>query len=285
MSINHESTSTRPTRLTANFPRTPESPIDRIIGLYGEQNLVNVITAILDRYLVMLHRATPKFSDRELCVVIDALGYNWDPTPANILNIPREVQTAITADRLDAKWGIDTDKFSSRLDRTSFYERTTLGEITAAYWRMATPDSDSRPQDIISQIKRLIRPASSPITPTSRPRRISAHLFEENPSADTGQSDSEGDNTNDADTDTDRRNTNGAADPDPHAAGSATITSDTGVQDTGEADDPHPHPDPNGETDHVDAIASGTGEADNPDSAATDADQPAASDSPQDPLL
>ena len=290
MSTSSDKSATRPVRRTLNLASTPDSPLDRITSLYGEKDLPHNISSVLDRYLVMLHRAIPRFSDREICVVIDALGDSWEPTPTNVSQIPREVLSAIITDRLDVKWGIDTDKFSSRLDRTSFYERVALGEITAAYWRMATPDS--RPQDIISQIKKLLRPASSPITPTSRPRRISAQLFEENPPAATGQSDSEDANTNDADTDTnpdtDRLNTNGAADPDPHADGSATITSNIGADHTGEADDP----DPDAEPDHVDTITSDTGadytgEADDPDGngAATGADQPAASDSPQDPLL
>ena len=288
MSINHESTSTRPTRLTANFPRTPESPIDRIIGLYGEQNLVNVITAILDRYLVMLHRATPKFSDRELCVVIDALGYNWDPTPANILNIPREVQTAITADRLDAKWGIDTDKFSSRLDRTSFYERTTLGEITAAYWRMAEPDS--RPQDIINQIKRLIRPASSRITPTARPRRISAHLFHQDPPAGSSPSSSGDDDGEGADpegTDPEGTNAEGTDAEGTDAASEGAEGAHTEGHDT-DPSTPGRDGSDRDDTTTADTEAEDTSEADNPDPDGddpTDDGQPAASGSPQDPLL
>ena len=181
MSTSNDSKPARPTRRNLNLASPPDSALDRIAVLYGDQDLNINVASILERYLVMLHRATPKFSDLEICVVIDALGDNWEPTPTNVSQIPREVLTAIITDRLDAKWGIDTDKFSARLDRTSFYERTTLAEITAAYWRMAT--TDSRPQDIINQIKRLIRPASSRITPTARPRRISAHLFHQDPPA------------------------------------------------------------------------------------------------------
>ena len=199
MSTNDEPKTPRPTRRTLNLPCPPDSPLDRVASLYGEKDLPRNVAALLDRYLVMLHRATPRFSDRELCVIIDALGDSWDPTPGNISQIPREVLTAITADRLDAKWSIDADQFGARLDRTSFYERTTLGEITAAYWRM--PTTDSRPQDIISQIKRLLRPSNTRITPTARPRRISADLFEQDPASGADPSGTTDPLANDADTD------------------------------------------------------------------------------------
>lgn len=264
MSTSNDSKPARPARRNLNVASPPDSALDRIAVLYGDQDLNLNVASVLERYLVMLHRATPKFSDREICVVIDALGDSWEPTPTNIGQIPREVLTAIITDRLDAKWGIDTDKFSARLDRTSFYERTTLGEITAAYWRMATPDS--RPQDIISQIKKLLRPASSPITPTSRPRRISAHLFEQDPPAGTGPaSDADGEDTDPEGTDTEGADTEGT---DPSTSGDDgtghddTVTTDTNAEDTGEAHNP-----------------------DGDGANATDAGEPAASGSPQDPLL
>ena len=188
MSTNNDSPPARPTRRTLNLACPPGSPLDRIASLYGEKDLPRNVAALLDRYLVMLHRATPRFSDRELCVIIDALGDSWDPTPANIGNIPREFQAAITADRLDVKWGIDAATLVPRLERTTFSERVTLGEITAAYWRMATPES--APQDIISRIKKLLRSSNARVTPTARPRRISAHLF--NQASSSGSDDTDG---------------------------------------------------------------------------------------------
>ena len=259
MSTSNDTKPARPARRNLNLASPPDSALDRIAVLYGDQDLNINVPSILERYLVMLHRATPKFSDREICVVIDALGDSWEPTPTNIGQIPREVLTAIITDRLDAKWTIDAEKFGARLDRTSFYERTTLGEITAAYWRMATPDS--RPQDIISQIKKLLRPASSPITPTTRPRRISAHLFEQDPPAGTGpasssdvEGDTDGTDTDTEATDTDTEGTDPSSSADAGADGD-TVTTDTGEADNGDGADP------------------------------TDAGEPAASGSPQDPLL
>ena len=167
----------RPTRRSVNLASPSGSPLDRIITLSGDQDLPRIITSVLERYLVMLHRATPRFSDRELCVIIDALGETWDPAPANVSQIPREVMTAIATDRLDAKWSIDADKLGSRLDRISFHERMALAEVTAAYWNMATPDS--APQEIIGQIKELLRPPDSRPTAKTRPRRMSADLFEQ----------------------------------------------------------------------------------------------------------
>ena len=269
MSTTNDSKSARPARRTLNIVSTPDTPLDRLTSLYGDQDLAANVTSILDRYLVILHRSTPKFSDRELCVVIDALGDTWDPTPANIAQIPREVITAIITDRLDAKWNIDADKFGPRLDRTSFHERVTLAEITAAYWRLST--SDSAPQDIINQIKNLLRPPSSRTTPTSRPRRISAHLFEQATSSGTGQRPG-ADNTEDPDatdsdaadsTDGDTEGELSTADPDED---------DNGVTGITDADDPHPG-------------ADDINEADNPtpdDSADPGTTQ---RNSPQDPLL
>ena len=287
MSTNNEPQAPRPTRRNLNIASPPDSALDRIAILYDGQDLNANVAAILDRYLTMLHRATPKFSDLEICVVIDALGDNWEPTPANVSQIPREVLTAIITDRLDAKWGIDTDKFSARLDRTSFYERLTLGEITAAYWRMAT--TDSRPQDIINQIKRLIRPASSRITPTVRPRRISAHLFHQDPPASSGPGADAGETGNTTtDGDTERPGTGnaenygtghpGTEDGDTGHAGdtegqlstaTGEETSDTGdghlTDDTGDTGD--------------------TGDGEDGDTGADTAGQPDPTDSPQDPLL
>ena len=262
MSTNDDSQTTRPARRTLNFPSPPNSAIDRIASLYGERDLAARVSSILDRYLVMLHRAIPKFSDREICVVIDALGDTWEPTPANVSEIPREVITAITSDRLDTKWTIDAEKFGARLDRTTFYERVTLGEITAAYWRMAT--TDSVPQDIISQIKKLLRPATTRTTPSSRPPRISAHLFEQASSQATGQPDPGQPNSDDADT-----GTGGASDqPDPD-----TDPDDTSPEahrpDTGDDDDNHDTTgaEPEGEdiTGDPTPDAVGVSEADTPD--------------------
>ena len=156
MSTSNDSKPARPARRNLNLASPPDSALDRIAVLYGDQDLNLNVASVLERYLVMLHRATPKFSDREICVVIDALGDSWEPTPTNIGQIPREVLTAIITDRLDAKWGIDTDKFSSRLDRTSFYERTTLAEITPP------PTGDSPP------------PTPGPRTSSARSRSSSA---------------------------------------------------------------------------------------------------------------
>ena len=283
MSTSNDSKPARPTRRNLNLASPPDSALDRIAVLYGDQDLNINVPSILERYLVMLHRAIPKFSDREICVVIDALGDSWEPTPTNIGQIPREVLTAIITDRLDAKWGIDTDKFSSRLDRTSFYERTTLAEITAAYWRLATPDS--RPQDIISQIKKLLRPASSPITPTTRPRRISAHLFEQDPPASTGPATS-GDDEGDTDgANPDATDHQGAdAEGTDQQGPDAEATDQQGPD--AEGTDPSSSADADGTGHDGDTVTTDTGEADNGDGAdPTDAGEPAASGSPQDPLL
>lgn len=282
MSTNDDCKPASPARRTLNLPSPPESPIDRIASLYGGDDLARNVAAVLDRYLVMLHRAIPKFSDRELCVVIDALGDSWDPTPGNIAQIPREVLSAIITDRLDVKWGIDTDRFGPRLDRTTFYERVTLGEITAAYWRRAT--TDSAPQDIINEIKKLLRPASSCITPTSRPRRMSAHLFEQasssagqrrttgadDPDADSADGDGNSDPNSDADTGADNISDGNSEEHD--------IASDRGEEDTG-ADDisEAAAPDITSADDVTDAATPDDG-------ADPDSNEPASTDSPQDPL-
>ena len=157
----------RPVRRTLNLYITPGSTVDRVVTLSGDRELSRTVAGMLDRYLALLHRATPKFSDRELCAIIDALGDNWEATPGNIQNLPREVMSAVTADRLDNKWELDAATLRPRLDRTTFVERVTLAEMATGYWQLAT--SESYPQDVIAQLKDLIRSPDTKPTETQRP--------------------------------------------------------------------------------------------------------------------
>ena len=166
----------RPARRTLNLYVVPDSTVDRIVNLSGERELSRTVAGMLDRYLALLHRATPKFSDRELCAIIDALGDNWEATPGNIQNLPREVMSAVTADRLDSKWELDAATLRPRLDRTTFVERVTLAEMATGYWQLAT--AESYPQDIIAQLKALLRSPDTKPTETQRPRRVSPEAFD-----------------------------------------------------------------------------------------------------------
>ena len=161
----------RPLKITI----TPGDPFDRAFTLAGDRDLSEVMAGILERYYAILHRSTPKFSDTELCAIFDALGERWDPTPANIHNLPREVGDAITADLLDTKWQLDAGHFRSRLDRTGFHERAALAELSSCYWTLATDDQP--PQTTIATIKALFRPDPSQRATSVRPRRIPVHHF------------------------------------------------------------------------------------------------------------
>ena len=166
----------RPVRRTLYLYITPGSALDRINNLSGDRELGKSIASMLDRYLAILHRASPKFSDRELCAIIDALSDNWEATPGNIHNLPREVMAAVTADRLNAKWEIDSGALRRRLDHTTFPERVKLAEMATAYWQLATPSS--YPQDVIAQLQDLIRSTDTRPTETQRPRRVSHEAFD-----------------------------------------------------------------------------------------------------------
>ena len=254
-------TGARPARRTLNLSITPGTSLDRALSLSGDRDLVRTISAMLDRYFAILHRTAPKFSEQELCAIIDALGDRWDATPANVWNIPREVMNAITADRLDAKWDIDPDTLRPRLDRTAFAERVALAEYANGYWQIATPNS--YPQDVIHQLSELIQAPESRPTENARPRRVSASAYHEGavrdtrpsqPNDDTGPSDS----------------TNDPEDPDAVR---------TELQDSTGADGPEG----NGNV-----TAPRTGQDDNPGTVGSEEDEGpgnAADPSPQDPLL
>ena len=175
----------RPVRRTLNLYVTPDSPLDRVITLSGERDLARTLTSMIDRYLSILHRASPRFSDRELCAIIDALGDSWDPTPGNVWNLPREIMTAITADRLDAKWELDADTLRPRLDRMAYPERVSLAEMTIGYWQLASPASF--PQDTIDRLKQLIQSPDSRPSETQRPRRVSPDAFDRGTAARAGE--------------------------------------------------------------------------------------------------
>lgn len=175
----------RPVRRTLNLYVTPDSPLDRVITLSGERDLARTLTSMIDRYLSILHRSSPKFSDRELCAIIDALGDSWDPTPGNVWNLPREVMAAITADRLDAKWELDADTLRPRLDRMAYPERVSLAEMTIGYWQLASPTSF--PQDTIDRLKQIIQSPDSRPSETQRPRRVSPEAFDRGNAARSGE--------------------------------------------------------------------------------------------------
>ena len=193
-------TSDKPRRLPLKITITPGDPFDRTFTLAGDQDPVRLLSNILERYYAILHRSTPKFSDTELCAIFEALGEHWDPTPANIHNLAREVGDAITADLLDTKWRIDATHFRNRLDRTGFHERAALAELASCYWTLATEDQP--PQATIATIKQLFRPDPSQRPTSVRPRRIPVHHF-----ADTTAPPDDPDNS-----DTDNANDTGAAD-------------------------------------------------------------------------
>ena len=169
----------RPLKITI----TPGDPFDRAFTLAGDRDLSEVMAGILERYYAILHRSTPKFSDTELCAIFEALGERWNPTPANIHNLAREVGDAITADLLDTKWQLDAGHFRNRLDRTGFHERAALAELASCYWTLATEDQP--PQATIATIKQLFRPDPSQRPTSVRPRRIPVHHFADT----TGQRD------------------------------------------------------------------------------------------------
>ena len=161
-----------PKRLT--FSVQPDGPIARLQSIVGEQQLPDTITNILNRYFALLHRSTPKFTDRELCALFDALGQSYMADPHQIQQLPREISAAISTDRLDAKWSVDAESLRNRLDRTSFPDRLSIAEMSAAYWNLAS--EDEFPQVTIQRVKDLIQPA--PSTASTRTRRISPDLFD-----------------------------------------------------------------------------------------------------------
>ena len=162
-----------PKRMT--FSVQPGGPIARLESIVGEQQLPDTITNILNRYFALLHRSTPKFTDRELCALFDALGQSYMADPNQIQQLPKEISAAINTDRLDAKWSVDAESLRNRLDRTSFPDRLSIAEMSAAYWNLTS--EDEFPQVTIQRVKDLIQPASS-TTASTRTRRISPDLFD-----------------------------------------------------------------------------------------------------------
>ena len=180
MSTNQTTTTDKkPRRRPLTISTSSGDPFDRTLSLAGDRDPGQMIIGILDRYLAILHRSTPKFSDTELCAIFEALGEHWDPTPANIANLPREVADAFATDLLDTKWNIDATHFRNRLDRTGFHERAALAELSTCYWHLAT--DDEAPQTTIATLKALFRPDPSQQPTSTRPRRIPVHHFPDVP--------------------------------------------------------------------------------------------------------
>lgn len=150
-------------------------PFDRATTLAGDQDLAQFLSNLLDRYYAIIHRSIPRLSDTELCAIFDALTEHWDPTPANIANLPREVMTGITNDFLHTKWQIDPNALRTRLDRLGFPERAAIAELTSCYWQLASDDEP--PQTTIARMKSLFRPDPKQQPTSARPRRISVNHF------------------------------------------------------------------------------------------------------------
>ena len=167
----------RPTRLKITFTGHDDGPIARIASFADTTKLPLVITAMLNRYLHILHRNLPKLSDRELCAIIDALGQSWPGEPHQVHTLPRDVMPTIITDRLDTKWGIDAQQLRTRLERSTFTDRTTLTEFCLIYWMLTS--EDQAPQVTLGRIRELLQPSTP--TPDTRPRllKISPVLFDQ----------------------------------------------------------------------------------------------------------
>ena len=145
--------SRRQPRRMINLPRTADDMIERLTTLTGQDYIGDTILNICNRYFAIIHRATPKIPDNELCAIFDALGETWTPEPASVRHLPRDVMDAIHTDRLDNKWSFDADQLRTRLERTSFPERMAIGELARAYWTLTTPNTF--PQATIQRIREL----------------------------------------------------------------------------------------------------------------------------------
>ena len=162
-------------------------PFDRATTLAGQQEFSHFLAGALDRYYAVIHRSIPRLSDTELCAVFEALTENWNPTPANIANLPREVMTGITNDFLGTKWKIDPNALRTRLDRLGFPERAAIAELTSCYWNLA--NDEEPPQKTIARMKSLFRPDPSQQPTSARPRRISVNHFPAIAGTSTGSGD------------------------------------------------------------------------------------------------
>ena len=164
----------RATTKRLTFSVQPGGPIARLESIVGDGKLPDTITNMLNCYFALLHRSTPKFTGRELCTLFDALGQSYVADPHQVQQLPREISAAINTDRLDDKWSVDAEQLRNRLDRTSFADRLSIAEMSAAYWNLAS--EDEFPQVTIRRVKDLIQPA--PSTASARTRRISPDLFD-----------------------------------------------------------------------------------------------------------
>ena len=173
----------RPVRRNIVFNVTSDHPIARIESIVGERQLVETLTGILNRYLSLLYRNPPRVTDRELCVIMDALGENWQGLPHQVHTIPGDVSPAITTDRLDPRWKIDCQQLLNRLNRSSAAERTTIAEYALAFWALAA--AADPPQRTLDRIRAALQPSGSTAEAATLPRRISYLLFNET-EADSG---------------------------------------------------------------------------------------------------
>ncbi len=166
----------RPVRRNIAFNITDDHPIARIESIVGEQKLAEAITGLLNRYLHLIARNSLKVSDREFCLIIEALGDNWRGEPHQVQAIPRDVASAITDHGLDTYWSVDGKQLSNRLERSSVTDRTAIAEYAVAFQSLFS--AGEMPQTILGRIRDLIQPAAPTSDTQARPRRISPVLFD-----------------------------------------------------------------------------------------------------------
>ena len=81
-----------------------------------------------------------------------------------------EIAEAMNSDRLDLKWNIDGARLKSRIDRASYAVRTSIGEMTEAFWRDETGDGY---RAVIDRLKRGFTEWERTTAPAIRKDRLS----------------------------------------------------------------------------------------------------------------
>ena len=147
-----------------------KSSLHRLLEMRGDDTISETMETAVGRYLDLISKNCPDFSDAEWCLVFDALaGLQFDE-PSDRAAIGQEVQEAIDIDSLHEKWNVDADEIKEKLTALTYTEKQVVAEMTEMFRTLQTEGIPSYSKAISSLKQKLVD--NTPAAPRT-PRRMS----------------------------------------------------------------------------------------------------------------
>lgn len=105
----------------------------------GEDSLRSVSALIgeaVDRYLEVVRKSVPDWSDAEWCLACDALNGTWIKQQAWMAAemVVLELQDAVNVNGLDTKWAVDWPTFEAKLANLDLGAALAVFEVVERFW-------------------------------------------------------------------------------------------------------------------------------------------------------